>query len=189
MPPERLARRSLPRERPAFAGLFQSPLTDSNRRPPPYHGGALPTELRGRSASVALPLQSEDGVWHAIPRVQGRLRQVCRGAGAADLREDLPQLSERPAVPVDAEAMSTLVRVRPYRLGDEDALVEMSRSAFPMQSASLAKWRWCFRQAPEGPADILVLESEGRVVGGIVHVPVAVWLEGRRHRLAIGCDP
>ena len=25
-----------------------SPLTDSNRRPPPYHGGALPTELRGR---------------------------------------------------------------------------------------------------------------------------------------------
>ncbi len=26
-----------------------SPLTDSNRRPPPYHGGALPTELRGRA--------------------------------------------------------------------------------------------------------------------------------------------
>ena len=25
-----------------------SPLTDSNRRPPPYHGGALPAELRGR---------------------------------------------------------------------------------------------------------------------------------------------
>jgi hypothetical protein len=30
-------------------GFLQSPLTDSNRRPPPYHGGALPTELRGRS--------------------------------------------------------------------------------------------------------------------------------------------
>src|SRR4029077_2417694 len=26
-----------------------SPLTDSNRRPLPYHGSALPTELRGRS--------------------------------------------------------------------------------------------------------------------------------------------
>src|SRR5438105_14367695 len=26
-----------------------SPLTDSNRRPPPYHGGALPTELRGQA--------------------------------------------------------------------------------------------------------------------------------------------
>jgi hypothetical protein len=29
-----------------------SPLTDSNRRPPPYHGGALPTELRGRESRV-----------------------------------------------------------------------------------------------------------------------------------------
>ena len=28
--------------------IEQSPLPDSNRRPPPYHGGALPTELRGR---------------------------------------------------------------------------------------------------------------------------------------------
>lgn len=27
----------------------QSPLTESNRRPFPYHGNALPTELRGRS--------------------------------------------------------------------------------------------------------------------------------------------
>jgi hypothetical protein len=32
--------------------ICRSPLTDSNRRPPPYHGGALPTELRGRSAIV-----------------------------------------------------------------------------------------------------------------------------------------
>ena len=31
-----------------FAGTSRSPLTDSNRRPPPYHGGALPTELRGQ---------------------------------------------------------------------------------------------------------------------------------------------
>src|SRR5205823_13725091 len=32
------------------AGTSRSPLTDSNRRPPPYHGGALPTELRGQDA-------------------------------------------------------------------------------------------------------------------------------------------
>jgi hypothetical protein len=31
---------------------YLSPLPDSNRGPPPYHGGALPTELRGRAASV-----------------------------------------------------------------------------------------------------------------------------------------
>jgi GNAT superfamily N-acetyltransferase len=69
-------------------------------------------------------------------------------------------------------------------------LVELSRSIFPEHygQRSLADWRWCFRQAPEGPADIRVLESEDRVVGSIAHVPVAVWIEGRRRRLAIGCD-
>jgi hypothetical protein len=33
--------------------LWLSPLTDSNRRPPPYHGGALPTELRGQRPQVS----------------------------------------------------------------------------------------------------------------------------------------
>src|SRR5256714_10912165 len=32
----------------------RSPLTDSNRRPPPYHGGALPTELRGQALDSSL---------------------------------------------------------------------------------------------------------------------------------------
>src|SRR3954453_13480481 len=31
------------------SGFVLSPVSDSNRRPPPYHGGALPTELTGRS--------------------------------------------------------------------------------------------------------------------------------------------
>ena len=30
-----------------FRSLIWSPLTESNRRPSPYHGDALPTELRG----------------------------------------------------------------------------------------------------------------------------------------------
>ena len=38
---------------PDLQGYSGSPLTDSNRRPPPYHGGALPTELRGREPTVA----------------------------------------------------------------------------------------------------------------------------------------
>src|SRR3954466_12206020 len=29
--------------------VFQSPFTESNRRPSPYHGDALPTELKGRA--------------------------------------------------------------------------------------------------------------------------------------------
>src|SRR4051794_28107675 len=37
--------------------VFQSPFTESNRRPSPYHGDALPTELKGHSdwASRTLP--------------------------------------------------------------------------------------------------------------------------------------
>src|SRR3954454_196583 len=37
------------RKRSCFQDLWESPLTDSNRRPLPYHGSALPTELRGRA--------------------------------------------------------------------------------------------------------------------------------------------
>src|SRR6476620_605225 len=29
--------------------VFPSPFTESNRRPSPYHGDALPTELKGRA--------------------------------------------------------------------------------------------------------------------------------------------
>src|SRR4051812_7321498 len=36
------------RDKGMTAVFLRSPLTDSNRRPPPYHGGALPTELRGQ---------------------------------------------------------------------------------------------------------------------------------------------
>ena len=60
-----------------FLGLRRSPLADSNRRPPPYHGGALPTELRGRRSAV-YPLRPEPpcltaGVPHVcIPRERCR---------------------------------------------------------------------------------------------------------------------
>src|SRR5215831_9436172 len=43
--PTELLRRAERARRPVPA----SPLTDLNRRPLPYHGSALPTELRGRS--------------------------------------------------------------------------------------------------------------------------------------------
>src|SRR5439155_27344867 len=36
--------------------MKQSPLTDSNRRPPPYHGGALPAELRGQEHGILAAL-------------------------------------------------------------------------------------------------------------------------------------
>ena len=36
--------------------LNWSPLTESNRRPSPYHGDALPTELRGPARAIVLPV-------------------------------------------------------------------------------------------------------------------------------------
>src|SRR5664280_1037154 len=35
-----------------LVGRLRSPLTDSNRGPPPYHGGALPAELRGQAPEL-----------------------------------------------------------------------------------------------------------------------------------------
>src|SRR5829696_4779637 len=39
-------------ENPSLSGAFlRSPVSDSNRRPLPYHGSALPTELTGPAAA------------------------------------------------------------------------------------------------------------------------------------------
>src|SRR5215203_3306793 len=45
---ELLRRAAAAAHRGAWQAAVQSPLTESNRRPSPYHGDALPTELRGR---------------------------------------------------------------------------------------------------------------------------------------------
>ena len=39
---------ALPLSYAASCSVVGSPLTESNRRPSPYHGDALPSELRGR---------------------------------------------------------------------------------------------------------------------------------------------
>src|SRR5262249_44788814 len=62
------ARRAQQRTTPRFRGVAASPLPDSNRSPPPYHGGALPTELRGRVR--------EDGSRDAGPRGIRRLSRA-----------------------------------------------------------------------------------------------------------------
>ncbi len=81
---------------------------------------------------------------------------------------------------------STGLRVRPYIPGDEASLVEMYSAIF--RERSLAEWRWLFQQGPEGPALIGILEHDGRPVGSIAHIPTSVWVDGRRLRLATGCD-
>ena len=51
-----------------------SPLTESNRRPSPYHGDALPTELRGQVLSCL--------TWYFAP-AGGQLRSAQRSTGPA----------------------------------------------------------------------------------------------------------
>ncbi len=55
---------------------------------------------------------------------------------------------------------------------------------------SLAEWRWLFRDGPGGAAavDIRILEADGRRVGSVSHIGIPVWVDGKRLRLAIGCD-
>jgi hypothetical protein len=61
IPTARWRFRKWPRPRKSrFAGLLQSPLTDSNRRPPPYHGGfgasrAYTRDHSGRTFSCKSP--------------------------------------------------------------------------------------------------------------------------------------
>ena len=69
-----------------FAGCSISPLTDSNRRPPPYHGGALPTELRGQE-----PQSSRPAAAIGASRVLGAkrpFRGLGRGSGSAPADPD-----------------------------------------------------------------------------------------------------
>ena len=97
-------------------------------------------------------------------------------ASPADSAAD-PQ-ADRPAAPE--------MHVRTYRPGDEEELLAMFVSIF--RERSLAEWTWLFREGPHGPADIHLLESEGRTIGAVSHIPVNVWVRGEKLRLAIGCD-
>jgi N-acetylglutamate synthase-like GNAT family acetyltransferase len=83
--------------------------------------------------------------------------------------------------------LETDFQVRMSRPGDEDAIIALLASVFP-RSRSRELWSWACEQAPDGPADVRVLEFEGRVVGCVVHVPASAWVEGKRLRLGIGGD-
>jgi GNAT superfamily N-acetyltransferase len=78
------------------------------------------------------------------------------------------------------------LQIRRYEPGDEGALIAIFSSLY--RKRSRAEWYWLFRDGPDGPAEILVLTAGDQVVGSIVHVPVTTFVEGRRVRLAIGCD-
>src|SRR5687767_3741296 len=83
------------------SGLIASPESDSNRRPLPYHGSALPTELSGRAAltvasfaaqeeALGCPgplLRNEDALAREYSVWRGRRKPVCAAVEHLDLAE------------------------------------------------------------------------------------------------------
>ncbi len=66
---------SRPTDYPAKPPQTWSPLTESNRRPSPYHGDALPTELRGRTPglrTVPATPRGCPGRPHAVRHIRAR---------------------------------------------------------------------------------------------------------------------
>src|SRR3982751_4834784 len=96
-----LPRRQRPAEEPAYSATadrargsfragWRSPLTESNRRPSPYHGDALPSELRG----PALPTRETHPGKTTQPLCRSRSRLgVPRARSASRNRAHPPHLA------------------------------------------------------------------------------------------------
>jgi GNAT acetyltransferase-like protein len=82
---------------------------------------------------------------------------------------------------------ASALAVRAYRPGDEHAIQAMLATVFGRQR-SLAEWSWQYREAPNGPALIYILERDGRVVGHHGRTVFPVFVDGRRLLLALGSD-
>src|SRR6478752_201185 len=92
--------------------VLQSPFTESNRRPSPYHGDALPTELKGRARRAvgdftSPPADRGEGV---VPACSGADEQPPVGRSRAGRTH--PGAGEQPALqsvvgkrPADQEAL------------------------------------------------------------------------------------
>jgi hypothetical protein len=83
--------------------------------------------------------------------------------------------------------LTAIPTLRTYAPGDEAAILELFAATFGKQR-DLAAWRWQFAHGPEGPAQIHLLEHDGVLAGHLAHMPFALWVDGRRLRLAQGCD-
>src|SRR4051794_32272963 len=86
----------LPRRGPSRQRDCRSPLTESNRRPSPYHGDALPTELRGRRTYACADRSAYTNPPHR-PTVA-----VAPDAGFAHSRETLATWGRRVSAGADS---------------------------------------------------------------------------------------
>ena len=79
--------------------------------------------------------------------------------------------------------MSTSWICRAYRPGDEAGIIELYGEVFHLRM-SPELWRWMYQSPPAGPAVIVVLESDGRLVGHYGVQPREFWISG--HRTTVG---
>ena len=67
--------------------------------------------------------------------------------------------------------------VRPYRAGDEEAILELFARSFH-QPRSAAEWRWKYQENPQGRERISVTFDEGRLVAHYAGYPVPFVRDG-----------
>lgn len=74
-------------------------------------------------------------------------------------------------------ARPSAYRIRPYREGDETAILDLFQRAFHHRR-SLPRWRWAYRDAPYGAHHVSVAEDrEGHLLAHYAGYPVRFWTD------------
>ena len=84
-----------------------SPLTDLNRRPLPYHGSALPTELRGRSPTSLARRHARTGGWVAYRHARAGAPHVPNPPRRAPRRRCAARDLQRRGARIDGDVRSS----------------------------------------------------------------------------------
>ncbi len=70
---------------------------------------------------------------------------------------------------------------RPYRSGDEDAILIFLRGIWPKQTKyTMEWWQWLHKENTAGEPIIWLAEYSGRVVGHVAYIPTAMAVDGQR---------
>lgn len=82
--------------------------------------------------------------------------------------------------------------IRQYKEGDENGIFELTKAVYPKERYNKEKWMqwwtWEFRNAPAGPAIILVAEQEDNIIGQLALIPLRMKIENQIVRAAIELD-
>lgn len=82
--------------------------------------------------------------------------------------------------------------IRRYKEGDEKGIFELTKAVYPEKEYNREKWMqwwtWEFRNAPAGPAIILVAEQEDKIIGQLALIPLKMKIGNQIVRSAIELD-